>query len=136
MVDIDVLFTILFGLVIIYGAILQYNYRRRDNVGLPSTLYRRRILALTLSVGGVLLWLFRSAHYLHYDRTRSNIANAQSETVYVLTNHGHVVYVTLVERNSLLFLVVSSGLLFVSGYLLERNVRNSSARAGQQNQST
>src|ERR1700719_2219225 len=115
MVDIDVLFTILFGLVIIYGAILQYKYRRLDNVGLPSALYRRRILASTLSVGGVLLWLFCSALYLHYDRTRSNIATAQSGTVYALTNHGHVVYVTLVERGSLPLLVVSSGLLFVSG---------------------
>jgi hypothetical protein len=40
------------------------------------------------------------------------------------------------ERNSLLFLVVSAGLLFVSGYLLDRNVRKAAARAGQQNQST
>lgn len=111
-------------------------YRRWDNAGLPSTLYRRRILALTLSVGGVLLWFFCSALHLHYDRTRSNIADAQSGTVYALTNHGHTVYVTFMERNSLLFLAVSAVLLFVSGYLLDRNVRNSAARAGQQNQST
>jgi hypothetical protein len=136
MVNIDVLFTVLLSLVMIYGAVLQYKYQRRDNAGLPSTLYRRRILALTLSGGGVLLWFFCSALYLHYDRARSNTADAQSGTVYALMNHGHKVYVTFMERNSLLVLAVSAGLLFVSGYLLDRNVRNSTMRAGQQNQST
>jgi hypothetical protein len=136
MVDIDVPFTILLSLVMIYGAVSQYKDWRRDNAGLPSTHYRRRIIALTLSAGGVLLWFFCSALCLHYDRSRSNIADAQSGRVSALTNHGHVVYVTLTERNSLIFLAVSAGLLFVSGYLLDRNVPNSAARAGKQNQST
>jgi hypothetical protein len=136
MVDIDVLFTILVSLVMIYGVVLHYKHWRRDNAGLPSTLYRRKIIAISLSAGGVRLWFFCSALYLYYDRTRSNIADAQSGTTYALTNHGHIVYVTFMERNSLLFLAVSAGLLFVSGYLLDQNVRNSASRAGQQNQST
>jgi len=136
MIDIDVLFTILLSLVMIYGAVLHYQYLRRDNAGLPSTLYRRKIIAGSLSAGGVLLWFFCSALYLYYDRTRSNIADEQSGTIHTLTNHGHVVYVTLMERDSLLFLAVSAALLFLPGYLLDRNVRNSAARAGQQNQST
>ena len=108
----------------------------RDSAGLPNTLYRRKIIGGSLSAGGVLVWFYCSALYLYYDRTRSNIADEQAGTIYALTNHGHVVYVTWMERNSLLFLVVSAGLLFVSGYLLDRNVRKAAARAGQQNQST
>jgi hypothetical protein len=94
MVDIDVLFTILLSFVMIYGAVLHYQYWRRDNAGLPSSVYQRKIIAGSLSAGGVLLWFFCSALYLYYDRTRSNIADAQSWTVYALTNHGHIVYVT------------------------------------------
>jgi hypothetical protein len=136
MIDIDVFFTIVLSLVMIYGAVLHYQYWSRDNAGLPNTLYRRKIIGGSLSAGGVLVWFFCSALYLYYDRTRSNIADEQAGTIHALTNHGHVVYVTWMERNSLLFLVVSAGLLFVSGYLLDRNVRKAAARAGQQNQST
>jgi len=135
MIDIDVLFTTILSLVMIYGAVLHYQYGRRDSAGLPNTLYRRKIIG-GLTVGWWSTGLvFCSALYLYYDPTRSNIADEQSGTIYALTNHGHVVYVTWMERNSLLFLAVSAGLLFVSGYLLDRNVRKSAARAGQQNQS-
>jgi hypothetical protein len=50
MIDIDVLFTTILSLVMIYGAVLHYQYGRRDSAGLPNTLYRRKIIG-GLTVG-------------------------------------------------------------------------------------
>jgi hypothetical protein len=134
MINIDILFTILLSLVMVYGAVLHYRYWRRDNAGSPRILNQRKIIALTLSVGGVVLWFICSAVYLYYDRTRSDIPDAQLGRLYSLMNHGHVVYVTLMERNSLILLAVAAGLLFLSGYIVDRNVRNSIARVVEENQ--
>src|SRR6266705_2004781 len=100
MINIDILFTILLSLVMVYGAVLHYRYWHRDNAGSPRILNQRKIIALTLSVGGVVLWFICSAVYLYYDRTRSDIPDAQLGRLYPLMNHGLVVYVTLMERNS------------------------------------
>jgi hypothetical protein len=69
MIDIDVLFTIVLSLVMVYGAVLHYRYWHRDNAGSPRILNLRKIIALTLSVGGVVLWFICSAVYLYYTTT-------------------------------------------------------------------
>jgi hypothetical protein len=66
-----------------------------------------------------------------YDETRPTAADQALGRIYSLSNHGHVVFMTLTEWCYLFLLGITALALFLGGHVLEQRVRKSLAASDQ-----
>lgn len=125
MVDVNLIFIIAFGLTVCYGAGLSYRQIRERKAEVSQSTYRKKVISLCLGAAAVLVWFSLWFLYLHYDETRPTTADESSGRIYSLSNHDHVVFLTLMERWYLFLLGIIAFVLFLCGYVLGQRVRKS-----------
>ena len=128
MFDVNLIFLIAFSAAICYGSVLYYRQiRERARRDVTLSLYRSKVVSICFGTAGVLIWFGCGFLYLHYDGTRPTSPDASSGRIYSLSNHGHVVFLTLTARYYLFLLgtIAISSLLW--GYVLDRTIAKSPA---------
>ena len=115
----DLIFTLVLSLVVCWGTALSYRKIRDEHDGMPISMFRQKVLSLLLMSSAVLIWFGCFYLSVRYDWTRPTLADDLSGRIYSLSNHGHVVYLTMTERG-LFALAFAALVCFVSGYLLHR----------------
>jgi len=78
----------------------------------------REIMARVLLYSALLVWFSSMFLFEHYSYTRPAIENQAEGRIYVQNNHGYYTYLTAKEHYLLVLLMVSAGVLFLSGSLL------------------
>jgi hypothetical protein len=82
--------------------------------------YRRpaAIISKLLLFSALAVWFFHFYVWYQYDGTRPSAPDVASGRVLAQNSHGHVVYLTVEEKNRLRNIVVAAGLLLVTGILV------------------
>jgi hypothetical protein len=130
MVDPNFIFMTAFGLVLCYGVAMSYRQIREGRAEMSHSTYRNKVISLGLGAVAVLIWFGLSLLYLQYDETRPTIANESSGRIYAISNHGHVVFLTLKERCYLFLFGTIAVVSFLCGYILDRGTRKSLTESG------
>jgi|SRR5882672_7749810 len=127
MVDPDVFVTIAVIAVISYGAVLFYRQTREKRAEMSQLTYKRTLISLSFGIAAVLIWFALAFLYLRYDATRATMADESAGRIYSITNHGHVVFLTLAERCYLFLLGTVAFASFLCSYIFDRKVKKSLA---------
>ena len=79
----------------------------------------REIVARILLYSALLVWFSSMFLFEHYSYTRPTIENQAEGRIYVQNNHGYYAYLTAKEHYFLMSLMISAGVLFLSGSLVD-----------------
>jgi hypothetical protein len=116
---------------LVWSTKLKALAKERESDGMSNSVFRRRTLSRELVIAALLIWLafFYSTHYCQ--NTRPTVSDEQSGRIYPLSEHGHIVYLTLGEQCGLFSLVFVAVGCFVSGYVVERRLQSAIADSKQ-----
>lgn len=97
----------------------------------PKSFQRRRLLSRVLVVVALLLWfgLYNLTNY--YDQTRPTTANTDSENIFALNSHGHIVFLTFRDEIAWWLLCVAATSCFFSGLVIDRRLKRLSNNSGE-----
>lgn len=76
-----------------------------------------------LATSALIAWVSFAALWIQYDHTRPIIPSVLSGRVHVLNTHGHVVYLTEIERRKISTLNYSAVTLFLMAIIIDINVK-------------
>jgi cytochrome bd-type quinol oxidase subunit 2 len=127
MSDANLIFVIAFSAVICYGAMLFYRQTRERRAEMTRAAYKGKMTSLCFGFAGVLIWFWLGFLCLHYDGTRPTLADESSGRIYSLSNHGHIVFLTFMERSYLLLLGIIAVVLVLCSYILDRRSKSHGA---------
>ena len=91
--------------------------------GTPDTHHRREAIARVLVYSALLLWLAFIALFERYSYTRPVRRDPQTGRIYEQNNHGRNTYLTAREHDALLAMQLGAFVLFISGSLVDPELR-------------
>ena len=83
-----------------------------------SVLKTSKVLPIVLAGAALASWLVSVALGLQYDKTRPTVAQPNEGRIYCFANHGHVVYLTAIEKSHWNLFVTAAVCFFLTGAVL------------------